>query len=45
MNFLYIWKKIIKKEPSDFDERKNNKNHTSWQKKKTFFSGIEIVTN
>ena len=32
MNFLDIWEKVIKKEPSDFDKRKNTKNHTSWQK-------------
>ena len=32
LNFLDIWKKIIKKKPSDLDKRKKNtKNHTSWQ--------------
>jgi len=31
MNFLDIWKKIRKKEPSDLDKLKNKKNHTFWQ--------------
>ena len=32
LNFLDIWKKVIKKETSDLDKRKKNtKNRTSWQ--------------